>query len=80
MTGLSDKKKLEIESQAKEILKKFGTKLESVRINIVKSKKEVGGFRREGGANKVDSGFREAFLSNAPKKKGDFIYAEKKSW
>jgi len=86
---IDEKKRLEIEKQAEDILRKFSESLKNVKIGAKKEgKKEVGGFRKEGVWNQgskppqkeFDEDFRRRMFNNAPNKEGDAIVAEKKSW
>ncbi|MEK6855743.1 MAG: hypothetical protein AABX66_01145 [Nanoarchaeota archaeon] len=77
---MDEKKKLEIEKQARDILAKFGKSLSNIELNTKKTKIGLGGFRKEGQGKKCDSEFRESMFKNAPKKEGDFIIAETKNW
>ncbi len=72
--------KTKIEKEAKQILDKFSKAIEGVKFKETESKGEVGGFRKEGEGKQCDADFRDAMFKNAPKKEGDCIVAEKKSW
>mgnify|MGYP001565578421 CR=1 FL=1 len=78
--NISDKVKLEIKKEAKELLARFAKKLESVKFTEKKEKEELGGMREEGEGLSCDEDFRKRFFANAPQKEGDFILAEKKKW
>tara|TARA_Y100000310_G_scaffold331347_1_gene404728 strand:+ start:2483 stop:2728 length:246 start_codon:yes stop_codon:yes gene_type:complete len=79
---LSSKEKAKIEGEARDILKKFGKSLEKVKVGDGKKKTtgENSGFRKEGKIVGCDDEFRKRMFENAPKKKGDFLIAEKASW
>jgi|SRR3989344_551760 len=76
----SDKDKLEIRKEAKELLEKFSKTLEKVKFKKKVLKEEFGGMREEGEGLVGDSDFRERFFKNAPHKEGNFLIAEKKKW
>ena len=77
---MDEKKREEIKSEAKEILKKFSKALENVKFKEKEGKKGVGGFRGEGAGLKGNDDFRKRMFENAPEKDDDCIIAEKKSW
>lgn len=77
---MNEQDREKISKEAKNLLEKFGKKLESVKLKEKKENKEVGGFRVEGKGNSSDSNFRKRVFANAPEKNEDFIIAEKKSW
>ena len=70
----------EIKTQAKKIIDEFIVALEKTE----KIEEKIGfnrdEFLREGKKNKPDEEFKKRILKNAPKKKDDYIVAEKKSW
>lgn len=77
---VSEGKREEIREEAKQILERFASALEKVKIKKKVVKKEVGGFREEGEGYSANDDFRERFFNNAPKTEGDFVIAEKKKW
>ncbi|MEK6927422.1 MAG: hypothetical protein AABX11_03235 [Nanoarchaeota archaeon] len=77
---MDEAKRLEIEKQARKILDDFGKSLSGIKIEKKKASGELGGFRKEGQGKKGDNDFRERMFLNAPRKEGDFIIAETKSW
>jgi hypothetical protein len=77
---MDEAKKEHIETEAKEILKKFSKALAGVKLKEKAGKKEVGGFRTEGEPSKQDADFRKRMFDNAPSKDEDCIIAEKAKW
>lgn len=77
---MDEKKKAEVEKEARAILDKFGKALSKVKLKEKKGKEGLSGFRKEGTGDKENRNFRERMFANAPKKEGDFIIAEKKKW
>jgi hypothetical protein len=73
-------KKLDIQTQAKEILDNFAESLKDVKFKEKGIKSQVGGFREEGAGKSANPEFRERLFANAPNTKGDCIIAEKKKW
>ena len=61
---MDEKKKLEIQKEAKEILAKFSNSLQKVKFKERKDKKEVGGFRKEGSGMPGNSDFRKRMFEN----------------
>lgn len=77
---MDEKQKEIIKKEAKEILDKFASALDRVKLKEKAGGKEIGGYRKEKEGLQCDSGFREKMFENAPNKEGDCIVAEKKSW
>lgn len=77
---ISEREKEEIKKEAKEILDKFASALEGIKVKEKKEKEKIGGFREEGKGEETDNDFRKRMFENAPRKEGDFILAEKKKW
>lgn len=81
---ISSENQKEIEHQARDILLKFGDALAKVpeikvhEMNNGRSSRDE--FDKSDKSWSEDTSFRELFFSNAPKKKGDFIFAEGKTW
>jgi len=69
----------EIKKQAKKIMDDFVKALDKVRV-----KEKFGAqrkqFLRENIVKEEDKEFKQRMLKNAPKTKGDYMVAEKKSW
>ena len=73
--------KEEVMKEAKAILDSFSKALEKVKDDIQETVVERDEDRRiECEGEICDSEFRETMFKNAPKKKGDFIEAEKGGW
>lgn len=66
-----------VKKEAEEIMQKFAAKLEKISFKE-KFVERVESMRDEG-KEKLDFG-RKIFFENSPKKKGDFIEAEKGDW
>lgn len=77
---VSEEKREEVKKEARQILERFSKELGKVKIKEKSLKGKVGGFRKEGSGEEGDKEFIERVFSNAPKKEGDFIVAEKKKW
>lgn len=78
---VSEKEKVEIKKQAKEIMSKFSEKLSSVSEKTSEPLIDRKEFEREEiGGKESNSDFRERMFANAPNKNKDFIIAEKKKW
>ena len=77
---MDEKKRLEIEKQARKILDDFGKSLSGIKISEKRVVGELSGIRKEGNGMKCDEEFRKRMFANAPSKEGDFIIAETKSW
>lgn len=77
---MDEKKRLEIEKQARKVLDDFGKSLGKIKLKEKRESGELSGIRKEGSGRASDSGFRERMFGNAPKKEGDFLIAETKSW
>jgi len=84
---LSDKEKEKIREEARDILGKFASELDKVRVSKsvrekIKNADIDKGYREEGAGEGscADGDFRELMLSNAPNKNKDSIIAEKKKW
>ena len=77
---MDEKKKTEIQKEAKAILDSFAKSLESVKFKEKAEKKKNGGYRKENLGNVCDEDFRGRMFENAPNKDGDCIAAEKKTW
>ena len=77
---MDEKKRAEIEKQARKILDDFGKSLSGIKISEKKASGELSGIRKEGNGKKCDEDFRKKMFANAPHKEEDFIIAEKKSW
>ncbi len=69
-----------IKRQAKAIMDEFIKALDKVGQVSGEAGLERDEFERSGKAGKSDAEFRERMLKNAPRKEGNFIVAEKKSW
>ncbi len=73
-------KEKQITSQAKKIMDDFSKALNSVKLeasfNLIREKS----FREEGSGEDLDEDFKQRFLANASKTKGDAIVASKGSW
>jgi len=69
----------EIKKQAEEILDKFSKALEKIKIEEAKVERDKDR-REEGEGREGDENFREIMFENAPKKKNEFIEAEKGEW
>jgi len=80
MAMINEAKREEIRKEAKEILGKFAASLEKVKFKEKATKKEVGGFRKEGQGMKGSEDFRKRMFDNAPNKDEECIIAEKKEW
>jgi len=81
MTELTEKKRTEIQKQAKNILDSFASSLNKAKIKKSNKKsKELSGFREEGNGKKGNEEFRKLFLSNASSKDENSIIAESKKW
>jgi hypothetical protein len=77
---VDEKKRAEIQVEAKAILDKFSkalSKVESTESDVIREKD-----RREekGAGEKCDSEFRDVMFDNAEHKNKDFLIAETKSW
>ncbi len=72
-------KEEEIKKQAKQIMDSFVKALDKVNIEE-KFGAERKQFVREKLTKEEDQQFKEKMLKNAPKTKGHYIVAEKKSW
>jgi len=77
---ITEKEKEEIKQEAKNILDRFASALEKVKVKEKRLKREVGGFREESIGEKCDGDFRRSMFSNAPEVRSDCIIAEKKKW
>lgn len=77
---MDSKKHLEIQEQAKQIMKKFSSSLQKIKLVKVEEEESSGGFREELDGETADKEFRERFFKNAPETDGDFLVAEKKIW
>ena len=80
MTMLDQEK---IAQQAKKIMDEFMAaldKLEAKEESGISAGLEREDFVREGKQRKPSGEFKERVLKNAPRKKGDFLLAEKKHW
>ncbi len=80
MMMISEKKQAEIKKEAKEILDKFASALDKVKIKKKELKKPAGGYREEKEGMQGNPDFRNRMFENAPRKEGDCIIAEKKKW
>jgi len=69
----------EIKKQAKKIMDDFVKALDKVKVEE-KFGAQRKQFLREKIAKEQDKEFKQRMLKNAPKTKGDYIVAEKKSW
>ncbi len=77
---MDEKKREEIQNEAKKILAGFSKALEGVKFKEKALKERVGGFRQEGAGEQGNKDFRDRMFANAPEKEGDYIIAEKKKW
>ena len=77
---MDEAKKEQVRKEAKKILDNFSKALDKVKAKKKEAKAEAGGYREEGEGVKGSEDFRERMFSNAPKKEGDYIIAEKKQW
>lgn len=77
--SLEEKKRVQIEREAKQILDKFSKALASVKAEESNVERDVDR-REEAEGEKCDSEFRKIMFENAPQKNKDFIIAEKKTW
>ena len=77
---LDDKKRSEIEKQAKQILDKFSKSLSKIGVKENNVEREEDRRQEKEGSEKCDSEFREIMFENAAQKNKDFIIAEKKKW
>ena len=76
----SEKEKLKIQKEAREILDKFGKALDKVE-EVEKSRIDKSeSYREEKDGEKSDENFRKRMFKNAPRKNDEFIIAEKSSW
>ncbi len=73
-----DKEK--IKKEAKEILDKFASALEKVKIDEKDFHFEREEFERVEGEGFECKGFKEKLLENAPEKDEDFVIAERGGW
>ena len=78
--AIEEKKREEIRKGAKKILDNFSKALDKVKLEKKEIKKESGGVREEDKPIESSEDFRKRMFENAPKKDGDCIMAEKKSW
>ncbi|MBI1970001.1 hypothetical protein HYS48_04875 [Candidatus Woesearchaeota archaeon] len=69
-----------IQEQAKKIMDEFSKALDRVEKVDVPIGFEREQNLREFILNQADKEFRERMLKNAPKRKGDYLVAEKKHW
>jgi hypothetical protein len=77
---MDEQEKEKIRMEARELLDKFASKLESVKLKGKKKEEKEGGFREERSGNTPEAGFRKRMFANAPEKNADNIIAEKKKW
>lgn len=78
---ISEEQARKIREEAKLILNRFASSLESVEIKKMKRLKiSKGGFRVEGKGNEADEEFVKTMFENAPEVDMDCIVAEKKKW
>ncbi len=84
MNQISDKERSKIQSEAREILEKFGKSLESIKTIPRKKidQKLSLGFREDSQSHEeiTDPDFRKRILANSPKHNEDSVIAEKKQW
>ena len=73
-----DEKK--IAQDAKKIMDNFMSALKDVEVEEEFILERAECFREEGQGSEVDEGFRQRFLSNAPKVNGDAVLANKANW
>jgi len=76
---VSEKEKVEIKKQAKDIMDSFSKKLAKVG-KVKESFIERPVDEREEGKEKIPEIDRDIMFENAPNKNKDFIIAEKKKW
>jgi hypothetical protein len=69
-----------IKAEAKQIMDDFMNAMESVSIEETFTLHRESCFREEGEGSEPDEAFRERFLNNAPKRRGDSIYVKKGEW
>jgi len=69
----------QIRKQAKEILDKFSRALEKVSVEETRVEREEDR-REEKEGEEGNSDFRKIMFENAPKRKGEFLEAEKGGW
>lgn len=77
---ISESESKGIAKEAKEILDKFASALERVKLKGKAEAKEAGGYRKEIGGKVASERFRKGMFENAPAVEGECIVAEKKSW
>ena len=76
----SEKEKIEIQKEAREILDKFGKALNKVEEIKLEKKEKSESFREEKDDEKSNDDFKKRFFKNAPRKNEEFIIAEKGNW
>jgi len=77
---VSDKERKDIERQAKQIMDSFSKKLDKIPTKLKEALIERDKGERAEGEGKGCGIDREIMFSNAPKKSGDFIVAERGGW
>ena len=70
----------EIKKQAKEIMDNFMEAMKDIDVEDEFVLERDACFREEGEGSKVDEGFRQRFLKNATKTRGDAVLANKGEW
>ncbi|MFW5704877.1 MAG: hypothetical protein ACOCXG_03450 [Nanoarchaeota archaeon] len=69
-----------IKKEAKQIMDNFMKSMKGIEVEDDFLIERKNSFRKEEKEEKVDEEFKQRFLKNAPKTKGDAILAEKGSW
>lgn len=72
--------KEEIQKQAKEIMDNFVNALGNIEVEENFDLKREASYREEGSPNELDEDFRQRFLKNAPKTRGNAVLANKGEW
>ena len=72
--------KEQIKKQAKEIMDNFVNAMGNIEVEENFTLKREKSYRNDGNGQPLDENFKQRFLKNAPKTKGDAILANKGEW